>query len=160
MASVADGLDLASSGEPIAASAQTPSGGQDLWNRETLTGDWSGLRTRLVNDGFIFALQQQSELRVNTLGGLSRGGAADGLLTLSLAVDLEKAAGWKGGSLYASGFQVEGVGPTPLRVGALQLISNIEATQSTKLYDLWFEQQLFGGKFSLRFGQEGAESRR
>jgi len=138
------------------ALAQTTIGSQGLLQQDTLTGDWGGLRTRLVNSGFTFALQQQSEFWVNTLGGFSRGGAADGLLTLSLAVDLDKAVGWKGGSLFASGFQIEGVGPTPLRVGALQLVSNIEATQSTKLYDLWFEQQMFGGKFSLRFGQEGA----
>ena len=45
--------------------------------------------------------------------------------------------------------------PIPL-VGALQLISNIEATPSTKLYDLWFEQQLFDGKVAVRFGQEGS----
>lgn len=105
-------LTLAMSGEPIAALAQSAPDSQDLWQRGTLTGDWGGLRSRLVNDGFTFALQQQSELWVNTLGGLSRGGAADGLLTLSLSVDLDKASGWEGGSLFASGFQIEGVGPT------------------------------------------------
>jgi porin len=72
-------------------------------------------------------------------GGLSRGGAANGLLTLSLSIDLDKAAGWKDGTLFAKGFQLEGVGPTPLRVGALQPVNDIEGVQSTKLYDLWFE---------------------
>jgi porin len=149
-------LILAVAEQPIAASAQAVSGIQDLWNRDTPTRDWGGLHTQLVNDGFTFALQQQSELWVNTVGGLSRGGAADGLLTLSLSIDLQKSPiGWQGGSLFASRFQIEGVSPTPLRVGALQLISSIESTQSTKLYDLWFEQQLFGGIFSIRFGQEG-----
>ncbi len=143
-------------GMPISVAAQTSTNHQDLWQRDALTGDWDGLRTRLVNDGFTFALQQQSELWGNATGGLSRGGAADGLLTLSLAIDLDKAVGWKGGNLFVSGLQIQGVGPTPLRVGALQLVSGIEATASTKLYDLWFEQQMFGGKFSLRFGQEGA----
>jgi porin len=95
----------------------------------------------------------------NAAGGLSRGGAADGLAMASLAIDLGKAFGWHGGNLFVSGFEAEGVGPTPLRVGSLQLISSIEATASAKLYDLWFEQQLFGGKFSLRFGQEGANDK-
>lgn len=149
-------VTLAMPGILGAALAQTAPEAPGLWQRDTLTGDWGGLRSRMVSDGFTFALQQQSEFWVNTLGGISRGGAADGLLTLSLAVDLDKALGWKGGNLFASGFQIEGVGPTPLRVGSLQLISNIEATQSTKLYDLWFEQQLFNGKFALRIGQEGA----
>ncbi len=143
-------------GAPALALAQTPADAPDLWQRQTLTADWGGLRTRLANDGFTFTLQQQSEVWGNALGGLGRGGAADGLLTLGLGVDLQKAIGWQGGSLFASGFQVEGVGPTPLRVGALQLVSGIEATQTAKLYDLWFEQQMFGGRFLLRFGQEGA----
>ncbi len=149
-------LALATCYGPTSISAETSTDNQDLWQRDTLTGDWDGLRTRLVNAGVTFALQQQSELWGNVTGGLSRGGAADGLLTASLAIDLDKAVGWKGGSLFASGFQIQGVGPTPLRVGALQLVSSIEATASTKLYDLWFEQQMFGGKFALRFGQEGA----
>jgi porin len=149
-------LVVGAAGAPAAGLAQTASDGANLWQRDTLTGDWGGLRSRLANAGLTFALQQQSEYWVNTVGGFSRGGAADGLLTASLSVDLDKAVGWQGGSVFASGFQIEGVGPTPLRVGALQLISSLEATESTKLYDLWFEQQLFAGKFSLRFGQEGA----
>ncbi|MGH7048408.1 MAG: carbohydrate porin [Stellaceae bacterium] len=143
-------------GGSCAGLAQTTGDAQTIWQRQTLTGDWGGLRTSLENAGVTFALQQQSELWANAVGGLSRGGAADGLATASAAVDLDKAVGWRGGNLFASGFEVEGVGPTPLRVGALQLVSGIEATASAKLYDLWFEQQLFGGKFALRFGQEGA----
>jgi len=143
-------------GATLPAWAQTATEAPDLWHRETLTGDCGGLPTGLGNKGFTFALQQQSEVWGNALGGLSRGGAADGLLTLGLSVDLGKAVGWKDGRLCANGYQIEGVGPTPLRVGALQLVSSIEATQSTKLYDLWFEQRMFDGRFSLRFGQEGA----
>jgi porin len=141
---------------PGAASAQSAADIHDLWQRETLTGDWGGLRSGLENHGFSFGLQQQSELWGNALGGLSRGGAADGLLTLSLDINLEKAVGWQGGRAFASAFQIEGVGPTPLRVGALQLVSNIEASESTKLFDLWIEQRLFDGNLSLRIGQEGA----
>ncbi len=141
----------------LAASLPIAGNAQNLWQRQTLTGDWGGLRTGLENAGVTIALQQQSELWGNAAGGLSQGGAADGLLTASLAIDLDKAAGWKGGNLFVSGYQIEGVGPTPLRVGALQSVSGIEATASTKLFDLWFEQRLFRGKFSLRFGQEGAD---
>lgn len=141
----------------LVASLSVASNAQGLWQRPTLSGDWGGLRTGLENAGVTVSLQQQSELWGNAAGGLSRGGAADGLLTASLAIDLYKAVGWRGGKLFVSAYQIEGVGPTPLRVGALQLVSSIEATESTKLFDLWFEQELFGGKVSLRFGQEGAD---
>ncbi|MBV8122444.1 MAG: carbohydrate porin, partial [Alphaproteobacteria bacterium] len=46
--------------------------------------------------------------------------------------------------------------PTLQLVGSLQLISNIEAIYSTKLYDLWLDQQFLGGKLDIRLGQEGA----
>jgi carbohydrate-selective porin OprB len=83
-------------------------GAQDLWQQPTLTGDWGGLRTGLENAGVTFALQQQSELWANAAGGLGQGGAAGGLLTASLAVDLDKAIGWPGGNLFAGGFEVPG----------------------------------------------------
>ena len=142
---------------PAIAWAQTATGAAGLWERGTLSGDWGGLRTRLEQSGLTIGLQEQSELWGNATGGLSRGGAYDGLLTLSVAVDLEKAIHWPNASLSASAFQIHGVGPTPLRVGALQTISSIEATASAKLFDLWFEQKLLGGKLSLRLGQEGVD---
>ena len=94
----------------------------------------------------------------NASGGLRRGTAYDGLTTAYLCIDLAAASKgrWEGAHLFASGDQIHGIGPTPQLIGALQLVSNIEATPSTKLYDLWFEQQLFAGSFSLRLGQEGA----
>lgn len=138
------------------AVAQSAPGAQDFWQRQYLTGDWGGERTRLADQGIVLTLQQQSELWGNAFGGLRRGVAYDGLLTASVAVDLEKAVGWRGASLFASGYQVQGVGPTVSLVGALQSISNLEAVASDKLYDLWLQQQFLGGKFSVRIGQEGA----
>jgi porin len=137
-------------------SAQTSTGAGTLWERDGLTGDWGGLRTGLADKGITFGLQQQSELWGNVTGGLRQGGTYNGLLTVSLAIDLRQAVGWQGANFFANGFQVQGIGPTPLLVGALQTISGLEAAPSVKLYDLWLEQQLFGGTLSLRFGQEGA----
>src|SRR5438067_813168 len=56
---------------------------------------------------------------------------------------------------YASGFDIHGHGPTRSLVGNNQIVSNIEATPSLKLYDLWLEQRL-PGRISIRLGQEGA----
>ena len=138
------------------AAAQTPPTADNLWGRDTLSGDWGGLRPRLGAAGITFSVQEQSEGWANLAGGLKRGGAYIGLFTAGLAIDLEKAVGWTGASFLVNGFQVHGLGPTALLVGSLQAISGIEATPGAKLYDLWLEQQLWGGKFSLRLGQEGA----
>jgi porin len=142
---------------PTSVGAQTTAGAGDFWEQDTLSGDWGGLRSRLEKAGLTIGLQEQSELWGNVTGGLSRGGAYDGLFTLSVAVDLDKAIHWPNASLQASALQIHGFGPTALRVGSLQTISGIEATASTKLFDFWFEQKLLDGKLSLRFGQEGAD---
>jgi porin len=138
------------------APAETPPAAADLWQRDAVTGDWGGLRTRLGDAGVTLSIQEQSEGWANLAGGLKQGAAYVGLFTVGLAVDLEKAVGWSGASFLVNGFQVHGLGPTPLLVGSLQAISGIEATPGAKLYDLWLEQQLWGGKLALRFGQEGA----
>ena len=123
-----------------------------------LLGDWAGLRSGLEKYGVNFGLQEQDEVWGNVMGGLRRGATYNGLTMASLCIDLGTKLHWQGAHFFASGYQIHGIGPTPQLVGALQLISGIEATPSTKLYDLWFEDQrrLFGGTFSLRFGQEGA----
>jgi porin len=143
-------------GAPNAGWAQVWTGPNDACAPNMLLGDWAGSRPRLAEEGIGFGLQNQTELWGNLLGGRKQGVADDGLLTASLCIDLDKVARWKGATIYASGFQIYGPGPTIPLVGALQLVSNIEATRSTELYDLWFEQELFDGKVSLRIGQEGS----
>ena len=49
-------------------------------DRETLTGDWGGVRTRLEAAGITLGVQEQSEVWANLTGGLRTGTAADGLL--------------------------------------------------------------------------------
>lgn len=141
---------------PAPARGQIWSGPNDACAADTLLSDWGGLRSRLAEHGVGFGLQEQTELWGNTVGGRKEGVAYDGVTTASLCVDLAKAVRWQGATIFASGFQIYGPGPTIPLVGALQLVSGLEATPSTKLYDLWFEQQLLNGKLSLRLGQEGA----
>ncbi len=149
---------LAAFGVSAAGRAQTWIGPNDACAPDMLLGDWGGLRSRLADHGIGFGLQEQSEVWGNATGGLGRGAAYDGLTTASLCVDFDKAIHWTGATLFANGFQIHGVGPTGQLVGALQTISSIEATPSVKLYELWFEQRLFGALFSLRLGQEGADA--
>ena len=107
------------------------------------------------DSGIKLTLQEQSEVWANLVGGGKRGTSYNGLTTGVLDVDLEKAAGWQRARFYVSAFDIHGHGPSRSLVGNNQLISNIEATPSVKLYDLWLEQRL-PGRLSIRFGQEGA----
>jgi len=124
--------------------------------RDTLTGDWFGFRTTLQNAGITFGLLDQNEVWGNLAGGRRRGAVFDGLTAASLHLDLTKLIGWPGATFLINAFQIHGRGPSENLVGNLQRVSNIEATRDTKLYDLWIEQKLFGDRFSIRIGQEGA----
>ncbi len=127
-----------------------------IWQRDTLTGDWGGLRTKIQDVGVKFGLQEQSELWANGTGGLRRGVVYNGLTTGSVSFDLEKLVGWQGATFFVNAYQIHGRGPSGNLVGNSQIVSNIEATDDTKLYQLWLEQQLLNGRLTIRIGQEGA----
>jgi porin len=123
---------------------QAPAGGGD--NAATAPGPEAGVK---------FSLQEQSEAWANLAGGGKTGTSYNGLTTAILDVDLEKLVDLKKGRLYISAFDIHGHGPTRSLVGNNQIVSNIEATPSLKLYDLWVEERFFG-KLYVRAGQEGA----
>jgi porin len=136
-----------------APQAPAPAG---LWQQDTLTGDWGGLRGSLADQGIVFGLQEQSELWGNMSGGLKTGVVYDGLTTASVQLDLEKLIGWTGATFFIDAYQIHGRGPSGNLVGNQQIVSNIEATRGTKLYALWLEQKLLNGHLTIRIGQEGA----
>ncbi len=128
----------------------------DFFTRQKLTGDWGGLRKDLESWGITFTANEQAEIWENLKGGRKRGGVIDGVTTPSLTLDLEKLMGWKGATFFVNGYQIHGLGPTPVLVGNQQPVSNIEALPSTKLYQLWIEQKLCKEQVSIRIGQAGA----
>jgi porin len=121
-----------------------------------LLGDWGGQRSKLHDAGIDFQVQEQSEVWADLTGGRKQGAVYDGLLTASVRFDLERLIGWTGAAFFTSAEQIHGRGPSANLAGNEQLVSSLEATRDTKLYDLWLEQGLFGGRLSLRAGQEGA----
>jgi porin len=140
----------AAAADPIDATAA-----DSIWQRETLTGSWNGMRTRLEAAGVTIGLQEQDEVWWNFAGGLRRGAAYAGLTTASVKLDLDKLLGWRDASFFVSAYQIHGNGPTRDLTGNIQLVSNFEATADTKLYQLWIEQTLFSGRLSIRVGQGG-----
>lgn len=111
---------------------------------------------RWKDAGVDFSLDERSEVWADVAGGGRRGLSYIGLTTAQLNVDLDKLAHWANAEFLVSAFDVHGHGPTRSRVGNLQIVSNIEATPTPKLYDLWLDQALFDKKLSIRLGQEGA----
>jgi porin len=137
----------------IAGDAADPP--DSIWQRSTLTGSWNGMRSSLEKAGITLGLQEQEEVWGNVSGGRRRGAAYDGVTTATVKLDLGELIGWKNATFFASGYQIHGSGPTKNLTNNIQLISSIEATPDTKLYQLWIEQTFLDGRLSLRVGQGG-----
>ena len=149
---------------PFAAMAQdattAPAGEKEsgLWQRETLTGDWGGLRSALEERGFQIGVVYTAEALGNPAGGVGHGAIYEGRLETALDVDLEKAVGWTGAAFHANAYQIHGRGLSANYLGNnLLTASNIEASRATRLFDLWLQQKLFDGALSVRAGQLAAD---
>jgi len=115
--------------------------------------DPGGVRRALAPAGITYAINYIGEVFGNPSGGIRRGTIYAGLLEVAVDANLETLAGWKGLTFHASGYQIHGDGLTAQYIGNLNPISNIEATPSTRLFDVWLEQSLLDDKLSVRFGQ-------
>jgi porin len=124
-----------------------------VFDTETLTGNWGGLRPQWRDAGVEPAVNYIAEMLTNPTGGIRQLTIYQGLLTASLSLDLEKIANWPGASFYTDAYQISGRGLTRNAIGNLLAVSTIEALPSTRLHDLWLQQQLLDGRISFRLGQ-------
>lgn len=145
------------------ANSQTDGNGtvgflDEIWGRDALAGHWSGLRDRWADEGIVLAADSIDETLANASGGVKRGAIYDGRLEVVATVDLDKTLGWTGATFHANAYWTHNHGLSASALGGnLMTVSNIEATPSIRLFDLWIEQLLFDNKLSIRFGQLAAD---
>lgn len=90
-----------------------------------------------------------ADLWRNLRGGLRRGGAYLDNLDVVLEVDAERAFGWSGVTLLASGlYNNDQTFSEPL-LGDLQTVSNIDADDATRLYEAWVDKDWGGGALKV-----------
>lgn len=148
-------LLLASSG--LRAEDAPPNYAGDLTEREALTGDWGGARTKLLEQGVQFDANFTADLSFNPSGGIRRGEAYSGLLQLGLTLDMEKLVGWTGAEIHVGSYFIDGQGLTTRELGNLLTISNIEATPAIRLGEVYLKQKLLDGQVEIKAGQLAAD---
>ena len=72
-------------------------------------------------------------------------------LALKLTVDFGKANLWANGKIFIHALSNAGDDPTDY-VGDIQATSNIEANNTTRLFELWYEHTYFRGGMTVLFG--------
>jgi porin len=90
-------------------------------------------------------------------GGFDQGGEYQGVLELYVNADMNKLGLWKGLCFHANGFQIHGNSITAANIGALMPVTSLEATDATRLFELWLEQTIIKDKLSVRVGQLAAD---
>ncbi|CCG42979.1 carbohydrate porin [Magnetospirillum molischianum] len=127
-------------------------GGAGFWGRDTLTGDWGGVRSNLEEKGITVSATYTGEALGNVSGGLRQRAVASGLLQADVEADLEKAVGWQGGLFHFTGLYTHG---RSLSANFLQNwipSRDIETAPNTRLFALWLQQSFFDDMVSLKAG--------
>ena len=137
----------------LGAASELAAADEGLFEQDRLTGDWGGARRQWQDAGIDLGINDTAETLSNLTGGVRQLTIYQGLLDLSLTLDLEKLAKWPGASFYVDGYQISGRGLSKNAIGNLLTVSSIEALPSTRLHDLWLQQEFLDRQASLRVGQ-------
>lgn len=122
--------------------------------QDYLLGNWGGLRTRLKDQGVDFEFVYFGAVPSNVGGGIKRGSVYEGGLLMLLDLDSEKLVGYPGGLLHAAGLSIHnGDEFSANYIGDLNKVSMLDFPDNLNLWELWYEQKMFGNKVSLKFGQ-------
>ena len=98
-----------------------------LWTRSTLFGDMGGSRSGLGKYGISLLATETSEYLANVRGGLGQHGDYDGLTTVTLGLDTQKAFGWDGGTFNISALNIPGRNLSSDSTGTLNNAIGIDA---------------------------------
>lgn len=130
---------------------KTPSEENVISQNNYFTGNWWGARDIISTKGLNFETVYKAESFSNISGGNEKGSFYLDNIDVKFELDAEKLIGWNGAvfNIYFLGNNGGGIGDAS---GAAQGISNIEAFNTWKLYELWYDQSLFDNALSVRVG--------
>jgi porin len=128
-----------------------------LWTRDTLLGDAGGLRSTLGNYGITFGIQDINEVWGNVTGGIQRGASYDGVTLVSIGLDTQRAFGWEGGTFNISAWNIRGRNISTDNLLNLQTVSGILAQPTTRLWEIWYQQSFWEGRFDVKLGQQSID---
>lgn len=116
-----------------------------------LLGDFGGSRTSLESSGITINAISTNDIVSNVSGGLHRRTKILGNFDLTAEVDTKSAGLWDDGTFFFYGLGNYGGDPTSY-VGDAQASNNIEAYDTAKLYEAWYNHTLLEGKVDVLVG--------
>jgi len=122
-------------------------------DRAFLTGDWGGLRTRLLDLGITPSLVFVTDVLGNPVGGRRQGLRESDDLGLDLTADLDKLAGWSGARFHLSVSMRSGTDLSDKDIGNVFTVANVCCGHTYRLVNVELEQSLFDDRVSVRGGR-------
>jgi len=129
------------------------------WGAETISGDWGGTRSSLYDKGVTVELSHKSDALANVSGGAARGGVVLMNSDAAVSVDMDKLAGWAGGSAFVQYHVQHGNQSINNYAGSFAGVDNIETGVSTgQFYQAWLQQNSADDSLSLLAGLYAIDS--
>jgi len=134
-------------------------GVRPLFDRDRLTGDWWGARSRVEEAGLTIGAEAIAEFSTVFDGGIHQRGSFRGIFTLDAELDLGTVVGLEGGTVFAQFLSVNAERGGSLDAGDIQGYTNIENPYSINaLYELWYEQRLLEERLRVKVGKVDANT--
>ncbi|MBW4024119.1 MAG: carbohydrate porin [Proteobacteria bacterium] len=144
---------------PALAQTSAPATSSDtIWSRAHLFGDMGGLRTVLARYGATLNVTDSENLLANLAGGVKQGATMQGVTTGTLDVDAGKALGLQGGRFYVTDMQIHGQSLSGPYLDNLQTANGNEAEDTTRLWELWYDQAFLSGAVDIKIGQQSIDN--
>ncbi len=121
------------------------------YSNDNFSGNWGGLRENLSNKGIDFELVYSGEVYSNIQGGIDQKTIYHDNYDLIATIDTEALYGLKGGMFNIYFLGNSGDSPSE-NIGDLQVASNIDTDEAWKLYEAWYQQNMFDDKLSILVG--------
>jgi porin len=130
------------------------------WEWDAATGSWFGARTSLQDRGIEFfgGYNYTLQSAINISGAEGSAMIYSGMLDYGLQLDLEKLVGWTGASVQTTWMWISGNTVEESIQDNLLISSDLAGFNTFRMLDLWFQQNLFEDRISLRVGQFTADT--
>lgn len=123
-----------------------------------LLGNIGGLRAVLGNIGITLNVTDSENLLGSLAGGIKQGATLQGVTTGEMEIDTGKAFGLPGGTFHITALQIHGRSLSPYYLDDLQAANGNEAEDTTRLWELWYDQAFDAGRFDLKLGRQSIDN--
>lgn len=129
------------------------------WQADTLSGDWSGMRSDWCAKGISISLSHKSDLLSNLSGGIQHGSVWLMNSEAAFDIDLDKLADWSNASAFVQFHAQHGGDSINKYTGSFAGVSNIEAgTRTGQFYQAWIQKNFADDALSLLGGLYAVDS--